>query len=302
MNSNWVETYWNAMLKSDFETAMPIKEQHFPKSFFKYKGLNEWTIKSLKNKEIHLAEMGSLNDPFECMLQFDNDECLRMYYASKKFQDGFAAKFSDLTKHEINLLCTNEKPYEAYRRICISRNIITISAVEQLETMQKRFTEINENESKKLRITCFTQRNDSLLMWPHYAQEHKGICLEYDFRDVDHVRPLIQPVRYSDEVYKVGVLEELDTMALVCSSLVKSSDWSYEQEWRITTFKQGDFFPKQVSVPDPVAVYLGSRFDQNNKEEKEELFDFLRDRNIPYHGMFRHPNQYKLISGQSQEI
>lgn len=35
--NDWIETYWNSMLLEDFETAIPLKDAHFPKTLFKYK-------------------------------------------------------------------------------------------------------------------------------------------------------------------------------------------------------------------------------------------------------------------------
>lgn len=31
-------------------------------------------------------------------------------------------------------------------------------------------------------ISCFSERKDSLLMWSHYANSHKGFCVEYDLK------------------------------------------------------------------------------------------------------------------------
>ena len=34
-------------------------------------------------------------------------------------------------------------------------------------------------------ITAFSENNKSLLMWSHYADSHKGICVEYSFDDLE---------------------------------------------------------------------------------------------------------------------
>ncbi len=31
-----------------------------------------------------------------------------------------------------------------------------------------------------LGVICFSERSDSLLMWSHYADNHNGICIEFD--------------------------------------------------------------------------------------------------------------------------
>jgi hypothetical protein len=91
----------------------------------------------------------------------------------------------------------------------------------------------------------------------------------------------------------------MNLINLICSSLVKSKHWSYEKEWRITSFEQDGVFPTQVNVPDPIAVYLGTRFDENKPRIKSSLLSLLRRKKIPVFQMTRHPNKYHLISGAS---
>mgnify|MGYP002227506002 FL=1 len=33
-------------------------------------------------------------------------------------------------------------------------------------------------------VGCFSERNDSLLMWSHYADEHRGLCIGYNLHDL----------------------------------------------------------------------------------------------------------------------
>ena len=33
-------------------------------------------------------------------------------------------------------------------------------------------------------VGCFSERNDSLLMWSHYADEHRGLCFGYNLCDL----------------------------------------------------------------------------------------------------------------------
>ena len=61
------------------------------------------------------------------------------------------------------------------------------------------------------RICCFSSRYDSILMWSHYADENKGICVEYDLGLLDHSNPILRhiyPVIYGkDRVFKLDVKE-----------------------------------------------------------------------------------------------
>ena len=183
MENNWAERYWKYMLAKNFEEAIPLKHENFPNSFFKYRGLTQRTIETIQQNYVWLAEIASLNDPFECSIQFDNDECLREYYGSEKHQQFFTFLTGHkLNSTEIKRLTTAEKPFLEYKKVCNERAIpFSQSPEEQIDKVQKRWIEIVEETNKNLRICSFSLNKSSLLLWSHYASEHKGIAIEYDF-------------------------------------------------------------------------------------------------------------------------
>lgn len=296
--NSWIKDYWEFMLKEDFGNALTLKNTHFPKSFFKYRKLSEKTIEILEENYIWLSEISCLNDPFECTIQFDNNKCLREYYGSEKFKLWFGSFTGHtLTKKEIGILTTSEKPYEEYIKICSSNNIPLIQTAErQFKNIQNRWTEIVDETNRNLRICSFSLTNSSLLLWSHYSDEHKGICIEYDFEDDDQIRTFIQPVFYSDKVHKIGLFEEYTTMNMIASSLIKSKDWEYEKEWRVTIFKQKEEFPQKLKTPKPKAIYLGARFSSNKQNLKEQLINIANSHSIPIYQMTKDTNDFKLVA------
>jgi hypothetical protein len=298
MEDNWTQQYWKYMIAENFEEAIPLKLDNFPTSFFKYRHLKDLTIDTIDQNYIWLAEISTLNDPFECSLHFDNDDCLRKYYGSTKFQNFFKKLAGNkLTTHEIKKLTTSQKPFLEYKSICRDRNIpLNLSPEQQLDKVQNRWADIVSDMNKNLRICSFSLTKSSLLLWAHYASEHKGIAIEYDFIDFDTIRSFIQPVVYSDKVHKIGIFEEYTTMQLIGSSLIKSKDWEYEKEWRLTIFKQRDNFSQKMTVPNPIGIYLGTRFDSNEKSLKDKLYNLANARGIPIYRMSKHPNEFKLVS------
>ena len=57
---------------------------------------------------------------------------------------------------------------------------------------------------KITKICSFSAVNDSILMWGHYAQDHKGFCVEYDLEKLEPDHPLrrtLYPVIYSPQLY-----------------------------------------------------------------------------------------------------
>ena len=59
--------------------------------------------------------------------------------------------------------------------------------------------------SKTIGILCLSARSDSVLMWSHYADKHRGICLEFQHLDQQKMPPL--KVVYSNDYPTVDFLE-----------------------------------------------------------------------------------------------
>jgi hypothetical protein len=112
----------------------------------------------------------------------------------------------------------------------------------------------NKNVVSKIRellqdwgIFCSSTNKDSLLMWSHYADHHRGVVLELQPKiQKDSVLLASRPVKYSDErplIYKTlrDLLEKSFFMSLENSStktmedlvFTKRSEWSYEDEYRL---------------------------------------------------------------------
>ena len=88
-------------------------------------------------------------------------------------------------------------------------------------------------------ISCFSETDDNLLMWAHYANNHSGMCVEYELLEINkqlNFSPV--PVIYSDErtVFDWTNLDAAgeDAMHVFTECITsKSQEWSYEKEWRI---------------------------------------------------------------------
>ncbi len=102
------------------------------------------------------------------------------------------------------------------------------------------------------RIYCLTPKADNILMWSHYADNHRGICLEFSVPD----NPLFS--KAAEVVYREAYPHWVpcdinDRPGLVMELiLTKSRDWHYEQEYRLISVQKstpsnflqlhGDFF------------------------------------------------------------
>lgn len=126
----------------------------------------------------------------------------------------------------------------------------------------------------RVKALCFSRVHDDNAMWGLYADNHRGLVLEFaNAEGVDSAYSLAEPVAYRDQPPHLLDDEMLAQFLAGNFALepkladplmfLKSTHWSYEQELRIVTgegrkpgddFEDVPFHPKEL-----VAVYFGAR-------------------------------------------
>lgn len=139
------------------------------------------------------------------------------------------------------------------------------------------------------RILCLSARNDIALMWSKYAENYKGVVLEFACSEQFKTPQLIaKPVLYEDRpslLDKAGwgkllTRRQSDGIQYLFneSCHTKSLDWSYQEEWRVVSFrgpgeigKYSDYkyYPQTLS-----AIYFGSEI---SLPDREALSSLLKD-------------------------
>lgn len=113
------------------------------------------------------------------------------------------------------------------------------------------------------------ERNDNIVMWSHYADEHKGICLAFrtDIEATFFADAL--PVVYDDKYPSLNlreIVENPDLRKAAPWMLTKSTNWGYEREWRILEFQAGPG-PRTFPAHCLSAVFLGCRIPDHGREK-----------------------------------
>mgnify|MGYP001600634068 CR=1 FL=1 len=156
-----------------------------------------------------------------------------------------------------------------------SSNRPTSDSMDSLRAMWRSFI-------PDFRILCLTESPDHLAMWYHYADQYRGVVLEFRCDDVlDSAWLAARPVTYPSEkpaVYTADGWATLLTMPhklaiqtmIDLSTFTKVPDWSYEREWRITSFKRpddtGPFTDYKFHPIELAAVYLGPMIAVSDRE------------------------------------
>ncbi|MEN9894385.1 MAG: hypothetical protein RIR97_237 [Pseudomonadota bacterium] len=117
-----------------------------------------------------------------------------------------------------------------------------------LRVVRKERRLLRDKIDSKFGIICFSKSWKQPLMWSHYADAHRGICLGFDisetpnFKKVEYIpnRPYPNP---SDDIsFETMTYEQLSEMGFV-----KSNHWQYEEEYRLI-LKLADLKVDKVNV------------------------------------------------------
>ena len=137
-----------------------------------------------------------------------------------------------------------------------------------------------KDHDSKTGLLCFTKDWTNILLWSHYADKHKGICLGFDlkegtFEEVEYVDKRLRPE--FDDKEQLTLPESLQQRL----HILKASDWTYEQELRILVnlstakFEDPLYFSHFSEDMRLVEVILGER-SGHSVPEIESLTDPLK--------------------------
>lgn len=82
-------------------------------------------------------------------------------------------------------------------------------------------------------ILCFSRNWDNLLLWSHYGDSHKGICLGFDISEGEPGPNYDTNVLYQPNLLQIRRLEDANPDLADRLLRTKHESWSYEQEVRM---------------------------------------------------------------------
>ena len=230
---------------------------------FKYSGFSKYAIKNLLTNSFSLSLIATFNDCYDSRLSF-----------------------GDIQQR------ANEE-YEADKSIAIAAGCEPVISIEQ---WQKHLTEEQKAYAdfcSDSHCICFSETNTSTLMWSHYSDNNRGICVEYNFESIKD-NPLyfcLFPVCYTEA--PISVYDFLRRsqesysieLGVLISVLNKATCWKYEKEWRLVLLNEviGKHNPEKYitanNVIEAKSIILGYNFLDNfipelNNGEKNTSYAF----------------------------
>lgn len=259
---------YDYMLKRDRREALFRKIDYIVESpLYRYRPNIDRAAEEIRTGKIYLSETNKQNDPFDSSYGLTDEALL-------------------LEKHSVDLLIRciafifkNKEVNELFR-IWLEATGIPLSESIPVSAFAKQFSKAinrpeghiilylkqsmdvgNRRHEEQYRIACFSETNASIPMWAYYANDHKGVCLEYDLSRLrvedeyeNELRQAFCKVHYSE--YRPR--DEHNDSSLI----VKSSQWAHEHEWRLICDVKSNY----ITVPCLSSVYLGINFDYDNIE------------------------------------
>ncbi len=275
------------------------------RKLFRFRSYNENAINALENDELYLSRADKFNDPYDCLLCFDERKLRNRiaHHISKDNLKLFVEQNKSILLRESEFSNTDE-----FIDSCMSKRDAF------LDYVQQNFQKVSSSLQKSTYIACMSESVCSPIMWAHYADNQQGFAIEYQFPyrflypniyfdlDIDSNsnrygwRSLL-PVLYSrirtdgtvladwyclcEMAEKIGVDLKYDYSAYIPDTLLKTKlciqkalEWSYEREWRLIITVEWPPKPGDSSASikkSATAIYLGSNIADDHKNKLIEI-------------------------------
>ncbi|GGE82152.1 DUF2971 domain-containing protein [Massilia psychrophila] len=222
-----------------------------PTEFYRYRslssGASEYVERTICHNELYFAPPRSFNDPFDCRPCFSFEGTAREM--DSYYQRLYRGHLPELNRAE------RRKEARSTRRDK-GRNPTGLEA--ELRMQELHTEEITNN----IGVLCLSANRDDILMWSHYADSHRGICLEFDGYYEFFANAL--EVQYQPSRPTINPFKQTRTEMMNAALLSKSEHWKYEEEWRAIQYNGGPgvyrFPPKALT-----GIILGAQISEPDR-------------------------------------
>lgn len=219
------------------------------------------TERIFTHNELYFSRPLDFNDPFDCLPKF-------IFTASKIAVKQFLEE--QLSILEPNLI--NRRQRKARLKELMKKKRWKNPKI--MHNLEKHFNFKIKNETG---ICSFSQIPDHVLMWSHYADSHRGICLQFEQKSDTPYLGTAKKVHYQKEYPIINPIVDSMEQKVVSIFLTKAKFWEYEREWRIILAQSGPgaypFPPEHLK-----GVILGVYISDDNKDQ---VISWIRERDCP---------------------
>jgi hypothetical protein len=209
------------------------------------------TVSLLRDDTVYYALPSQFNDPYECN------------FGWKRGSVADQAKLYAAFLRRFGLADTEwDARIRAYKEL---HGSTSAERAEVDELMRKTAREIVD----LVGVFCLSEVNNDILMWSHYADCHKGVCIEFSMPLGSAPEEVMSQVNYRDEFPTLDLYEREKLEIVRPCFLTKARHWHYEKEWRaIRTAGAGT---EKVPRKAITGVILGCKISMAHEKLVREL-------------------------------
>jgi hypothetical protein len=264
-----------------------MEEKH-PKTIYKFRDWNNSHHKRiLENNELYIPSVNELNDPFDCLINYDYSEIEKEGLSErvvKMYFEEFGEKISEL----------------GYTREKLINNTDKNTKLTLLNLKKDIDNSFVGNRKKHFGVVSFSEIWDILLMWSHYSNSHKGFCVGFNTKKIIESNFFQSGCKifYPKNYPKVNPFDS-DVKKIVDMFFSKSEDWKHEKEYRMTKqlgynrndneFQKQKIFNFQDDFIDEVILGLTI-----SEVDKEEILILCHKKNLPVYQIQDVSNKFKI--------
>ena len=221
---------------------------------FKYYGNIAYAKDAIENDRIHLEAPATYNDIYDSSNRIVPEDLYRMMFGNFLHVPSVKKYCDFLDYEEIEEL--RKKNYSIGKTIdCIcnlNKKVDRDELIKEALLICTRGNAIYQADNNK--ISCFSEVNDSLLMWAYYANNYSGVCIRFNAINDAILSKHCRKVQYTNHYISDNGFSNY---------FRKSIQWSHEQEWRIVCDTEQEYIP--VNSID--AIYIGLRMRDDIAQE-----------------------------------
>lgn len=203
---------------------------------YKFHRINENLTTLIENNSFWFSKPTEYNDPFDMQFSGNLKSTLEDYeLMQKSIKQNIQLEYQTISEEDLTELVSHS---------------LTLMDVD------KTINELLALTLHRFGICCFTESVDNLLMWAHYTDSHKGVCLEFDENILVKIeKSSLVKIKYSNDFPIVNQTNDIEK-----ALLTKSKCWEYENEFRLLSHKQGVVtFPKEALK----SIIFGAKSDES---------------------------------------
>jgi len=242
---------------------------------YKFYNFNTNAFSTLINNTIWFSKPATLNDPFDIDIDLNHS----------------------MTSSDFNNMIQSieAQPSRSQERMDQLRQMKQFPPDQQaLDKMTQVIKSKFREDRKDWGVFCLCESYKNILMWSHYADRHKGFCVQFDrnennrLGDIEYTRPVSYSCKYpSPNIYSSeGEKKVYDELFFT-----KAKCWKYEREWRILNDK-GDIELPLIDFTTISGIVFGLNMPPPQRETIRRILSDQKE--IVFGEMIKVPDKFEM--------